>query len=108
MFEYMPKYMQKVLTTMWQEELAARERLSIEYTDAPKKGPLQVGKNGIRYEHISGLWDGVDPSKYLPEEFDLVDLILPDGKVVKGWFNGKEWDGYKISGKEVKRWRRSL
>ena len=49
----------------------------------------------------------VDPSLYLPADYDLCDLMLFSGKEIKGWWTGTSWYGLRLKNKDIiKKWRR--
>lgn len=44
---------------------------------------------------------------YLPQTFDLVEVLTSKKKTYKAWHNGKEWVGYKLEpDSKVLCWRR--
>lgn len=49
----------------------------------------------------------VDAEKYRPHPYDLVKLLLSDGKELNGWWADTEWDGYHLKPHEIViKWKR--
>lgn len=77
-----------------------------------KVGKSLIEKNGktkeLTYTDVPTDIDGwVDSSKYLPEDFDLVELRMEDNIIESGWAIGSTWDGlYVDSDSKVNYWRR--
>lgn len=65
-----------------------------------KKRVKEIGVNNFKFCHIPKTEDGwIDPKKYLPEKFDLVQLkIMRKDEIIYhcGWWAGSRWDGRKI------------
>lgn len=56
------------------------------------------------YEEFSLL--NIDKPKY-PEPYELMTLLLHDGKTVSGWFDGYRWTGYRFKAEmNVVGWKR--
>lgn len=59
----------------------------------------------FRCECLENGW--IDSSKYLPKDFDLLDLQTENGKIKMGWRSGNIWDGMKIKENEkILFWRK--
>lgn len=37
-----------------------------------------------------------DVEKYLPEDFDLVSMLLENKRIINGWINGLLWEGLRL------------
>ena len=68
----------------------------------------QVGKEGFRYRDIVREEDGyVDATKYAPFPYDLVEIILENGRKYSGWYTGNEYMGLRFGEvKQITKWRR--
>ena len=56
----------------------------------------------IIYSEIPTDLDGwVDPDKYKPVTYDLIYILLATGKVISGWWNGKEWYSRRMKKEDV-------
>lgn len=62
--------------------------------------PYEVGKDGFEYKNTICDFDGwVDAERYRPYPYDLV-LLKPQSKAKPGWWNGAQWEGYRLKEEE--------
>lgn len=70
---------------------------------------LKSRKNYYNYHDIckDDIW--VDCQKYLPRNYDLVELKTNMGKIFNGWRNGNKWDGRRMKPKDqITHWKRKV
>jgi len=68
--------------------------------------PIKIGtdykdENGKKktysYLDVKPEKDGwVDPTKFLPEDFDMVTLKIAGKPKITGWINGTTWVGFRL------------
>jgi len=74
-----------------------------------KNKPLLVVDNiKVIYSKVNKDKEGwISFNLYCPILFDLVEIFTIDKLIFRGWFNGRVWEGYKISkSPNVKKWRK--
>lgn len=66
-------------------------------------------KSPLSYRRVEKDKDGwADADKFLPEDFDLVQMKTSTGKIFVGWLVGNGWDGLKIKPTDVVvKWRKT-
>ena len=65
------------------------------------KPPYTVGQNNFTYLDVRyGHEKWVDPKFCYPRMFDLVNIQVKSGEI-PGWWDGREWDGYKLEQNDI-------
>ena len=63
----------------------------------PKHVGLKYNDRELTYKDIKAEEDGwVDPHKYLPLDYDLVQLKIDKKYPVNGWLSGGFWEGLRL------------
>lgn len=76
----------------------------VKYTNCRELNENEIFLKRIPKEHQIDGWIAAD--KYLPEDFELVDLkedIL--GKSIAAWVNGNTWEGLRVKPKKYRYWK---
>jgi len=68
--------------------------------------PYTVGTDQFFYASIPKDMDEIDPAIYLPLPYDLVNIVLDDGHIVIGWWDGSHRTTRRIKGRTVVAWIR--
>lgn len=76
-----------------------------------KVGSIQITGSKKRFSYSEVEYDNfgwADSSKYLPLDYDLVEVKNKENKVFSGWIIGIKWEGYRIQeGINLTHWRRA-
>ena len=63
----------------------------------PKRVGLTYDDEFFAYKNIIAEETGwIDPLKYLPYEYDMVELNLENKIPIKGWLTGNHWDALRL------------
>jgi len=72
-----------------------------------KKPPYQCGRDGFSIAQVERDEEGwADVDRFLPINYEMVQLFIEGKNNLNGWWNGYTWEGFRLrDGDRVLYWR---